>query len=237
MQDPAAQARALGDIQQRGLRAAGDIVDRLIGAVDGVEAEQEVMTADAAGADGERMAVPASPNRPNQASPNADIAQIWLDLFRRGLQAMAIVARPGGAATPRNHAVALAALDAGRPTGLVRIRVTRFDSGPAEPATSNMTAPGSAEMHVHNGTTEPIHGLRVHCGDLRAHDGASLPASAVRFDPPSLDQLPARSSRCVLVEADVCEDMPSGVYRGVILVTGAPDVWLPLEVTLAGNSR
>jgi hypothetical protein len=237
MQNPAAQARALGDIQQRGLRAAGDIVDRMIGAVDGVEPRRDVMTADAAGADGERVAVPASPNRPNQASPNADIAQIWLDLFRRGLQAMAIVARQGGAATPRNHGVALVALDAGRPTGLVRIRVIRFDSYTAEPATSNMSATGSAEMHLHNGTAEPIHDLRVHCGDLRAHDGASLPGSAVRFDPPLLDQLSARSSRRVLVEADVCEDVPSGVYRGVILVTGAPEVWLPLEVTLAGSSR
>jgi hypothetical protein len=88
---------------------------------------------------------------------------------------------------------------------------------------------------LHNGTAEAKTGLRLHAGDLRAHDGSTLPASALRFDPPSLDELPARSSRGVIVTADVADGLPAGVYRGVLLVAGAPDVWLPIVVTVASG--
>jgi hypothetical protein len=77
--------------------------------------------------------------------------------------------------------------------------------------------------------------LRLHSGDLRAHDGSTLPASALRFDPPSLDELSARSSRGVVVVADVADEVPGGAYRGVLLVAGAPEVWLPIVVTVAGG--
>jgi hypothetical protein len=94
---------------------------------------------------------------------------------------------------------------------------------------------GSAEVWLHNGTGEPRTGLRLHCGDLRAHDGSTLPASVLRFDPASLDELPARSSRGVVVVAEVADGVPGGAYRGVLLVAGAPDVWLPIVVTVAGG--
>jgi hypothetical protein len=36
-----------------------------------------------------------------------------------------------------------------------------------------------------------------------------------------------------MVVADVTDAVPGGVYRGVLLVAGAPDVWLPIVVTVA----
>ena len=79
-------------------------------------------------------------------------------------------------------------------------------------------------------------GVRVELGVLVGVGvGSTLPASALRFDPPSLDELPARSSRGVVVAADVAEGVPRGAYRGVLLVAGAPDVWLPIVVTVASG--
>jgi hypothetical protein len=69
----------------------------------------------------------------------------------------------------------------------------------------------------------------LHCGDLRAADGAVLPAVSVRFDPPDVD-LPARSSRGVGVSVDT--DVPVGAFHGVVLATGIPDAWLPIEVVV-----
>jgi hypothetical protein len=54
----------------------------------------------------------------------------------------------------------------------------------------------------------------------------------VRFDPPLVD-LPARSSRGVGVSVD--DDASPGTYRGVVLASGIPDAWLPIEVVIAAH--
>jgi hypothetical protein len=40
-----------------------------------------------------------------------------------------------------------------------------------------------------------------------------------------------------VVSAVLDAERPAGVYRGLILATGAPDVWLPLEVVVGGSKR
>jgi hypothetical protein len=233
MLDPAANARALGEIQRRGLRAAGELVDRLIGAVDG-EGRGEAAAADDGDdrADGSRTAAGSSGE--SAASPPADLLQLWMDVFQRGLQAMAAMARPDGAQAAGGGPIATADVGRGTATGAVQVTVGADRSG-VVPAGSNGQPgrTGSAEVWLHNGTSEARSGLRLHTGDLRTHDGSTLPAPALRFDPPSLDELPARSSRGVMVVADVTDAVPGGVYRGVLLVAGAPDVWLPIVVTVA----
>ena len=198
--DPVQGARALGEIQRRGLRAAGELVDRLITAVDGDAVEPETPTGGGAG--------------PAPGSPSVELVRVWLDLVQRGLGLVS--GAPGASPT----GVATADLGAGTTTGTVRIRL-------------DVRGRGATEVWLHNGTAEPIDGLALHCGELRAADGGTLPATALRFDPPELDELPARSSRGIVVEADAAATA-SGTYRGVILLAGAPDVWLPLEVTVAG---
>jgi len=237
MLDPTANARALGEIQRRGLRAAGELVDRLIGAVDGDGREDPAASGDGVdGADGSPRRVARSPDGSVAGSPPADLLQLWMDVFQRGLQAMAAMARPDGAHATGGGPIATADVGRGTVTGAVHLTVSADRPGEG-PAGSNrpLGRTGSAEVWLHNGTAEARSGLRLHSGALRAHDGSTLPASALRFDPPSLDELPARSSRGVVVVADVAGGVPGGVYRGVLLVSGAPDVWLPIVVEVASH--
>ena len=198
MLDPTEGAPTLGEIQRRGLRAAGELVDRLIVAVDGDGDERGNSTGDGPG--------------PATASPTVDLVRVWLELLQRGVEALDGAAGGGGFS-----GAATADLGAGTATGVVRIRL-------------DGERRASAEVWLHNGTAEAIAGLAFHCGELRAADGTSLPAGAIRFGPSRLDELPARSSRGVAVEATVPGGTAAGAYRGVILVAGAPDVWLPIEV-------
>ena len=236
MLDPAANARALGEIQRRGLRAAGELVDRLIGAVDGDGRENPAAAVDGVdGSDGSERKAAGSPGGSVAGSPPADLLQLWMDVFQRGLQAMAAMARSDGVDVAGGGPIATA--DVGR--GTVRRRRHHrgrraIGEGPAG-SDGQPGRTGSAEVWLHNGTADARPGLRLHTGDLRTHDGSTLPDSALWFDPPSLDELPARSSRGVVVVADVADGLPDGVYRGVLLVAGAPDVWLPIVVTLASG--
>jgi hypothetical protein len=237
MLDPAANARALGEIQRRGLRAAGELVDRLIGAVDGDGRESPAAAVDGSdGSDGSELRAAGSPGESVAGSPPADLLQLWMDVFQRGLQAMAAMARPDGAHVAGGRPIATADVGRGTVTGVVDITVggERSGEGPAG-SDGQPGRMGSAEVWLHNGTADARPGLRLHTGDLRTHDGNTLPDSSLRFDPPSLDELPARSSRGVVVVADVADGLPDGVYRGVVLVAGAPDVWLPIVVTLASG--
>jgi hypothetical protein len=241
MLDPAANARALGEIQRRGLRAAGDLVDRLIGAVDGGGRDNPAAAGDAADdrVDAPREANGSTARQAGSAgvsvagSPPADLLQLWTDVFQRGLQAMAAMARPDGAHAAGGGRIATADVGRGTATGAVQVTVGTDRSG-EDPVGSDVQSgrTGMAEVWLHNGTAEARSGLRLHSGDLLTHDGRTLPHSSLRFDPPSLEELPARSSRGVVVVAEVADPVPDGVYRGVLLVAGAPDVWLPIAVTV-----
>jgi hypothetical protein len=245
--DPAANVRALGEIQRRGLQAAGELVDRLVGDADGHAAatsadDSETGAPDRDHGDGH------GPNRAHGAhaghggSPAAaHLFEVWVDLLQRGFQAVTGATVTAAAPTSSNgHRGATLDLGAGVTTGTVRIDAAGGGGGDRDGnAQDGRSSNGRAEAAVwlHNGTAEPRADVSLHCGDLRAHDGSLLPASAVRFDPDRVDELPARSSRGVVVSAVLHADQPAGIYRGVILAAGVPDVWLPLEVVVDGTER
>ena len=231
MLDPAANARALGEIQRRGLRAAGELVDRLTAG--GADGGEEGRATEANGASG---TVARSQGGSPGGSPPADLLQLWIDVFQRGLQAMAAMARPDGQPPAGGESITTADLGRGSVTGAVPLTMRAARSSDRSAGSDGQPGrTGSAEVWLHNGTPDEMSRLRLHCGDLRAHDGSILPASALRFEPPSLDLIPARSSRGVVVVADVPDGAPGGVYRGVLLVAGAPDVWLPISVSVASR--
>lgn len=202
--DPAANLRALGEIQQRGLQAAGDLVDRMVKAVDGDE-----------NGDSPREG-------PRGASGTSDVDrlfEVWSDLFRRSVQAM-VQPFAAGAVPNFTSTDAAISVDGGVTAGAA----IRLVAG-AQSTTS--------ELFLHNPTLHDVHGLHVHCSGLWAHDGTAL-AGGVVFAPHDVDVLHARSSRGVTVSTMSNGTAAPGAYRGIVLVTGVPDAWLPIEVVVEG---
>jgi hypothetical protein len=89
------------------------------------------------------------------------------------------------------------------------------------------------EIWLHNGTPAAVGPLTLVCGPLTGPDGIALENVEIRFEPAAVEELPARSSRAVLVSLASHGRLRSGVYRGTIQARGAPTIWLPLEVAVA----
>ena len=93
----------------------------------------------------------------------------------------------------------------------------------------------TAVFYVHNGADAPVPAVRPHCAPPRSHLGQELTGDAVRFDPEILDPLPARSSCGIEVRCHVPPGSAPGSYASVILVSNVPELYLPLQVTVAGE--
>ena len=187
--DPVAGVRMMADIQAEGLRAAGELLERVL---------------------------QSEPDRNGHApSPAADyttLVDAWGELLRRTVSGLA----PGG---PGALTVSVDAAGVGPPVRLALDEST-LDSGAA------------AEVWLHNGTSSPVGPLVLRCGDLRNSEGTQLEDAEVRFDPPRVEPLPARSSRAVTVSLLATGPPGRGIYRGTIQAEGAPRLWLPLEVAI-----
>jgi hypothetical protein len=123
--DPAANARALGEIQARGLRAASELVDRLVEAVDGRRHP-----------DGDGDPSTAGTADPS-AAPGADqLVQLWSELLRRGVEAVRGIAGASGSESPvdvTSGAITIVQLEAdrGAQAGVV-LRLSGGGDGPME---------------------------------------------------------------------------------------------------------
>ena len=73
--------------------------------------------------------------------------------------------------------------------------------------------------------------VRLHASDLLSHDGSVIAAAAVEIDT-EVVPMPARSSRGVVVTVSVAPEVRPGVYRGTLLASGNPDLWLPVMLTV-----
>jgi hypothetical protein len=155
----------------------------------------------------------------SSSSPEVDrLFEVWADLFRRSVQAMVQPFARGSVPnfTPDEAAISV---DGGATPGAT-IRLTSGAQSTAD------------ELFLNNPTVRDVHGLHMHCGGLWSHDGTPL-AGGVTFDPDTIDVLHARSSRGVTVStsSNGTAAVP-GTYRGIVLVTGLPDAWLPVEVVV-----
>jgi hypothetical protein len=84
---------------------------------------------------------------------------------------------------------------------------------------------------LHNSGGDDAAEIVPRCSDLLSHDGEVIGSAMAQFTP-SVVPLPARSSRGVGVRVDVGENVKPGTYRGMILLSGHPDVWLPIAVAV-----
>jgi hypothetical protein len=189
--DPVAGMRAVADIQAEGLRAAGALLERMLGA----EPEEN----------GHRPA--------SLTGEYAALVDAWTDVIRRFVAGMAQPGRPDAVTV---------AVDASGVGPSVRLALDE----------STGEAGAVAEIWLHNGTSSTVGPLVLRCGELRNSDGKRLKGAKVRFDPPAVESLPARSSRTVAVSLVSKEELRPGVYRGTIQARGAPGLWLPVEVVI-----
>ncbi|MFN8033970.1 hypothetical protein [Mycobacterium sp. ST-F2] len=95
------------------------------------------------------------------------------------------------------------------------------------------TGPGwvSTEVWLHNNTHNDFGEVSLHCSALVAHTGHVIAASAAVCDPDPVP-VPARTSRGVQLRVQLAPFDPPGIYRGTLLATGQPDLWLPVALTV-----
>jgi hypothetical protein len=208
--DPAANARALSAIQAEGFRAASRIVDQFVRAV-GSAANG---TGTAASAD--RAAIE---NNGSAGTGPVDGVQEFERLTRAWWSMVGqflLRSMPGTA----NSGSELVSLDVGSPDSK---RVVNLDA--------SVGGSASTEVWLHNRGPDDRGDVRLHFSDLLSHDGNVIRAEGVRLDP-AVVSMPARSSRGVALTIDVAPEVPPGVYRGTLLASGHPDLWLPVVLTL-----
>ncbi len=219
--DPAANARALMDIQLRGLQAAGQVVERLVRATDGDGATSGGATS--GGAAGE----PGQSSTGQSAIGIDGLVDLWATMTKGWLRAMGRMSPQASTTNSTTNGTGAAAAD--------RVDVGIHRPGPG---CTLLVRPGSdAELWLHNGTDADVYDIRLSCSNLICPSGGTLKATTITFEPPVVDILPKRSSRGVLVRAARPPKGPRAAepYRGVIVATGSPDLWVPVEVIAADH--
>ncbi len=205
--DPAANARALSAIQAEGFRAASRIVDRFVRAV---------------GTDADTSATPpaetAAPNATTfpDAGPNGmpefeRLTRAWWSLVGQGLL------RSIPATSAGNNAMSL---DVHNPSSKGALTLQAVVGGRAD-----------AQVWLHNRGPDDRAEVTLRSSDLLSHEGEVIGAAAVQLDS-AVVAMPRRSSRGVILTVDLARDVRPGVYRGNLLGSGHPDLWLPIVLTV-----
>lgn len=205
--DPAANARALSAIQAEGFRAASRIVDRFVKAV-------------GPSASGEAAATPSDAAEDVPPATAVDGLQEFERLTRAWWSMVGQFLLRSMPATATAAAGGSVSLDVDSPSRAGQVNLDAAVGGAA-----------SAEVWLHNRGAEDRGEVRLHCSDLLSHDGNVVPAGAVDIDT-DVVEMSRRSSRGVAITVDVGSDVRPGVYRGTLLASGHPDLWLPVVLTV-----
>ena len=210
--DPAANARALSAIQAEGFRAASRIVDRFARAVgpDGAGGSAQATNGHAA-AETNGTANGSDPGTSGVQELERLTRAWWSAVGRLLLRSMPLSAQPGG------HPVSLDTNNAGS-QGAVNLEAAVAGSA-------------SVEVWLHNRGPDDRTDVRLQCSDLLSHDGNVIRADAVLIDT-AVVPMPRRSSRGVAITINVAPEVLPGIYRGTLLASGHPDLWLPVALTV-----
>jgi len=210
--DPAANARALSAIQAEGFRAASRIVDRFARAA-GSNANGKT-----SGATNGHPAVDPDAAADGNSAGAAGIQEFerltraWWSMFGQFLlRSMPVTAQAGG------HPLSLDVNNADTKAGL------NFEAAVAGSA--------STEVWLHNRGPDDRPHVRLQCSDLLSHEGNVIRADAVLIDS-AVVPMPRRSSRGVVITINLAPDVLPGIYRGTLLASGHPDLWLPVVLTV-----
>lgn len=219
--DPA-NARLLADAQAQGLRAASDLIERVVagfGRGDGHEPDED----DSDGPSPSHTASSGSSSAGFSAPSDeaGRVLEAWTDVLRA--VASTLGPAPSGPAGNGSGGPTVE-LDVATPAAGEVLRIGVDPDG--------QVRDGPVRVWLHNGAESPTGPLSMGAGELRSSTGRTL-ASALTFEPATVE-LPARSSRGVAISLEAAEVLEEGTYRGVVQVAGAPQLWLPVEVSVAG---
>jgi hypothetical protein len=206
--DPAANARALSAIQAEGFRAASRIVDQFVRAV-------------GSSPNGEATAAPADSSNGN-AGVNANGAVDGIQEIERLTRAWWSMV---GQFLLRSMPLTSTGSDS------VSLDVNNPDAKPAVNLEAPVGGSANCEVWLHNRGPDDRGDVRLQCSDLLSHEGKVIGAAAVHMDT-AVVPMPARSSRGVAVTVDIAPEVGPGVYRGTLLASGRPDLWLPVMLTV-----
>jgi hypothetical protein len=199
---PTANARALSAIQAEGFRAASQLVDRFVRFID-------------ARAEGRTNGAEPTAAETVDRNGNLDLerlARSWWAMFGQLLVGSA----PG-------------MMPARRPPGTLDLKNSEANGHVRLEATESGWA--ATEVWLHNNGGKDLGLVRLRCSELLAHDGRVIGSAAVQFEP-EVVPMPARSSRGVTMKVKVTQHIPTGMYRGTLLVRDHPDVWLPVVLVV-----
>jgi hypothetical protein len=225
--DPAANVRALGDVQRRGVRAAQELVERVMATLDRPGRVE---------GNGPFTVHPTPPSSSSLGSngtvgplPSADLVnqlvQGWWELTTKVLS---------GFGTTRS----------GEPDDFVAphddsLVVNLHDGSVAVPWRIEADTKGQirsgAELWFQNSSPDPLTPIHLSVSDLLAESGSRIPSPCVHLDPSRIKKLPARSARGVLLELRPEEPMAPGRYRGILATEGARTMLIPIEVEVHAN--
>jgi hypothetical protein len=200
--DPAANARALSAIQAEGFRAASRIVDRFVRAVG-----SDVKESNGQAANG---AVNATDDSQAGIPEWERLTRAWWSMagqFLLGSMPFAVQQGSGAVALDVNNPDAKGALNLEAPVG----------------------GSASAEVWLHNRGPDDRADVRLRCSDLLSHDGDVIHAREVIIDT-AVVPMARRSSRGITIRIDVAPQTRPGIYRGTVLASGHPDLWLPVQL-------
>ncbi|HET9875642.1 MAG TPA: hypothetical protein VFQ37_07725 [Mycobacterium sp.] len=201
--DPAANARALSAIQAEGFRAASRIVDRFVRAV-GPDGNGQIDTGATNGDTGDTGAA--------GLAEFERLTRAWWSMAGQFLlRAMPVSAPSGG--------------------GVLALDLNNPDSKGVLTLEAPISGSASAEIWLHNRGSEDRPDVRLQCSDLLSHDGDVIGADAVLLDA-AVVPMPRRSSRGVAVTINLGPEVRPGIYRGTLLASGHPDLWLPVVLTV-----
>lgn len=217
--DPSANARALGDVQRRGLHAAQELVERLVSSVDRFGEAPAATASDAGSSD-------------SKANPLLmGLVQAWWELASQAMAAFGelSIPHPEGTEAPvtRKRTDQPVVVDL---TGELGRPALRLLAGP------NGQIDDHPVLWFHNPSSDPVGPFGLVCEGLRSSQGGRIQGRSIRFDPKELDSVPARSAREVSLSICGERGLEPGTYLGVVDVEGAPKVSVDLEIMVADRS-
>ncbi len=222
--DPAANARALSAIQAEGFRAASRIVDRFARAVGSAGSVGSAASGQSTAPPSDGGVTNGHPGADTNGAANGDDAGAagvreferltrawWSTVGQFLLRSMPVTAQANG------HPVSLDVNDA--------------DAKSAVQLEAAVAGSASTEVWLHNRGPDDRADVRLQCSDLLSHEGNVIGADAVLIDT-AVVPMPRRSSRGVVITIDLAPEVSPGIYRGTLLASGHPDLWLPVVLTV-----